>query len=62
MKENIDLEIAESLQEDIDKGVARVSSKIMKDLSLVSGDIIEIKNKSTTAVKVLRGISTDSDR
>ncbi|MGV8142727.1 MAG: CDC48 family AAA ATPase [Candidatus Pacearchaeota archaeon] len=62
MKDNIELEIAESLQEDIDKGVARVSSSVMKNLSLVSGDIVEIKNKTATVVKVLRGISADSDR
>ncbi len=62
MNENIELEIAESLQEDIDKGVARISSKTMKNLSLISGDIVEIKNKSTTVVKILRGISADSDR
>jgi transitional endoplasmic reticulum ATPase len=59
MTDKINLEIAESLQEDIDKGVARISSNNLKKLSLVSGDIVEIKGKSSAAVKVLRSVSAD---
>ena len=61
-EQNIELEIAESLQEDIDKGVARIPSEILKKLFLVSGDIVEIRGKTATVIKVLRGISADSDR
>ena len=53
------LEVTESLQEDIDKGIARVSSKIMDSFKLVSGDIIEIKAKTSTVVKIMRVISNN---
>ncbi len=51
------LEVAESLQEDIDKGIARIPSKIMDSFKLVSGDIIEIKAKTSTVVKAMRTIN-----
>jgi len=55
----IELELIESLQEDIDKGIARISSKIMSDLGLVSGDIIEIKGKDAAVAKVMRSVKQD---
>ena len=61
-EQKVELEVAESLQEDIDKGVARITSETLKRLSLVSGDILEIKGKLGVAVKVLRGLSSDSER
>ncbi len=62
MVEHKELEIVESLQEDIDKGIARVPSLIMEELGLVSGDIIEIKGKEKTVVKVMRSIKDDDER
>ena len=55
------LEFAESLQEDIDKGMARIPSKIMDSFRLVSGNIVEIKAKTSTAVKVMRVINDDEN-
>ncbi len=52
----IELEIAESLQEDIDKGIARVSSNVMEKLNIVSGDLIEVKGKNTIVVRVMRSL------
>ena len=49
-----ELEVVESFQEDIDKGVARISSRVMDELGMVSGDIIDIKGKEITIAKVLR--------
>jgi transitional endoplasmic reticulum ATPase len=57
----IELEVMESLQEDIDKGIVRIPSKIMSSLKLVSGDILEIKAKDSTMVKVMRSIKKDLD-
>ena len=55
MKEtNITLEVSESYQEDVDKGITRIPSEIMQEMSLNSGDIIEIKGKTKTIAKVLR--------
>jgi transitional endoplasmic reticulum ATPase len=52
--EEIELQIAESLQEDIGKGIARISSEIMEKINVVSGDLIEISGKHKTVVKVMR--------
>ena len=50
----LELEIAESIQEDIDKGIARIPSEVMNSLRIVSGNLIEIKAKSATVVKAMR--------
>jgi len=62
MKEEIKLKLVESLQEDIDKGIARVSSKVLEFLGLVSGDIIEIKGKNSSVVKVMRSLSKTDEK
>lgn len=56
----IELEIVEALQEDIDKGIARVSSKHLRELNLVSGDLIEIKGKNSGVVRVMRSLTFDT--
>ena len=53
------LVVAESLQEDIDKGIARISSKDMKKMGLIPGDIVLVKGKMTLAVKVMRALGGD---
>ena len=60
--ELMELEIIEALQEDIDKGIVRIPSKIMNKLGLVSGDIIELKAKEATIAKVMRSIRKDSKK
>ena len=56
------LEVMESLQEDIDKGIARIPLHVMNSLKLVSGDIIEIKSKNATVVKVMRALTKDNNK
>jgi len=57
MKEKfIELEVAESLQEDVDKGIARISTERMEELGLISGDLIEVKSKSSIIVRVMRAL------
>ncbi|MBM3230417.1 CDC48 family AAA ATPase [Candidatus Pacearchaeota archaeon] len=58
----LSLEVAEALQADIDKGLARLSSKTMKSLGLVSGDTIIVKGKSEIPIRVIRGLSKDETR
>ena len=53
-EQGIEFEVAESLQEDIDKGIARISSARMKSLKIVSGDLIEVKGKSSAVVRAMR--------
>jgi transitional endoplasmic reticulum ATPase len=56
----IELQIAESLQEDIGKGIARISSKEMEKLEISSGDLIEISGKQKTVVKAMRDFIDES--
>src|SRR3989344_6950493 len=54
-KENeIELKVAEAIQEDINKGIARLSSRIMAELGIVSGDLIEVASKNSLIVKSMR--------
>ncbi|MEK6925184.1 MAG: CDC48 family AAA ATPase [Nanoarchaeota archaeon] len=62
MTEKISLQIGEALQEDIDKGIARISSENLNKLDIVSGDIVEIKGKSRAVVKVLRSLSSEYEK
>ncbi len=57
----IELEVVESLQEDVDKGIARIPSKIMNNLGLSSGMIIEVKAKTSSVVKVMRSFKIKGD-
>ena len=54
------LKVAESLQEDVDKGIARISSKDMQKMKLIAGDFIELKGKTTLVIKVLRALGGDN--
>ena len=58
--EKIKLELKESLQEDIDKGIARIPSRVMNSLGLISGEVIEVGAKNTAIVKAMRSIKEDS--
>ncbi len=60
-KKTIELAVTEALQEDIDKGIARVPSRIMAALGLVSGDILEIKGKASSFARVMRAQNKDED-
>ncbi len=59
---SIKLEVEESLQEDIDKGIARIPSKIMEELDLHSGMLVEVKAKSTTVVKAMRSTKERTEK
>jgi len=51
-----ELEVDEAIQEDINKGIARVESSLMDKLNLASGDLIEIKGKNSLVVKIMRAL------
>ena len=53
-EKNIELQVAESLQEDIGKGIARLSTLVMDELGIVSGDLVEVKGKNKSVVKAMR--------
>ncbi len=61
-KEILNLEVAEALQEDIDKGIARIPSKAFEKFNLVSGDFIQIRGKSLTVVRATRLSGRDDSK
>ena len=47
----IQLKVAEAIQDDVNKGIVRVDSSYMKQLGVKSGDILEIEgNRKTVAI------------
>ncbi len=62
MTNELKIEITESLQEDIDKGIARVPSRLMNKLKIASGDIIELKAKHTLVLRAVRSLKQDEGR
>jgi len=59
---SIKVSVAEALTREVGKGIARLDSKIMDSLNLKSGDIILIKGKKETAVKIWRSRPEDSGK
>ena len=56
------LKVVESLQEDIDKGIARLPSAIMESMQISSGDLIQVKSKNAVVLKAMRSIRSDLGR
>ena len=60
-KKEIQLRVAEAKQRDVGRGKVRISPKIMNELNLNAGDIIEIEGKKKTAAIVLPAYDEDDD-
>jgi len=60
-KKEVQLRVAEAKQRDVGRGKVRISPKIMNELSLNAGDIIEIEGKKKTAAIVLPAYDEDDD-
>ncbi|MBW2966794.1 AAA family ATPase, partial [Candidatus Woesearchaeota archaeon] len=58
-KKELKLKVAEAIQDDVDKGIVRIDSTLMKDLGIRGGDIIEIKGERTTVAVVDRAYPGD---
>ena len=54
------LKVAEALQEDIDKGIVRISSRDMEKMRLIPGDTIMFDGKIKIVVRVMRALGGDS--
>lgn len=48
MTEEINLRVAEAYHKDVGRGIARIDTRLMQEMGLVSGDIIEISGRSKT--------------
>lgn len=62
MVNEVKLEVFESLQEDVDKGIVRIPSSIMKEMGITSGDILEVTGKNSGVVKALRSVIEDNKK
>ena len=49
---NIELKVAEALQNDVGRGLVRIDSRARKELDVSTGDIVELRGKRTTAALV----------
>ncbi|MEW6069784.1 MAG: CDC48 family AAA ATPase [Candidatus Thermoplasmatota archaeon] len=58
----VTLRVAEAKHRDAGRGIARLDTEVIKELGLVSGDIIEIKGKSLAYAIVWPGYPEDAGR
>jgi transitional endoplasmic reticulum ATPase len=58
-EKEIKLKVAESIQDDVNKGIVRIDNSLMKQLSIRPGDIIEIEGERKTAGIVDRAYPGD---
>jgi transitional endoplasmic reticulum ATPase len=61
-KWTVALRVAEAYHRDAGRGIARIDGATMKELGLISGDIIEIEGKNTATAIVWPGYPNDSNR
>ncbi|MCX6695245.1 MAG: CDC48 family AAA ATPase [Candidatus Altiarchaeota archaeon] len=57
--QNIDLKVAEALQNDVGRGIVRMDSESSKAIGVTTGDIVEITGTRTTAAKVWQSHQQD---
>lgn len=55
----IKLKVAEAIQDDVDKGIARIDSSIMRQIDVRPGDVIEIKGERKTVAIIDRAYPGD---
>ena len=48
MIEETNLRVAEAYHKDVGRGIARIDTRLMQQIGLVSGDIIEISGRTKT--------------
>ncbi len=55
----VELKVTEALQNDVGRGIVRLDTKARKELSVTSGDIVEIKGKKATGAIVWQSYPQD---
>ena len=58
-KDYVSLNVAEAQQDDVNKGIVRIDSEIMKDIGLNQGDIVEIQGERKTSAISGRAFPSD---
>lgn len=59
MTGTITLKVAEAIQDDVDKGIARISSAYMRELDVKPGDVVEIEGERKTVAIIDRAYPGD---
>ncbi len=62
MPEEIDLKVAEALQNDVGRGIIRIDSETAKKLEVTTGDIVEISGRTLTCAKVWQAHQEDEGK
>src|SRR3990167_2674724 len=57
----ITLTVAEAVQMDVGRSIARLASDVLESMKLESGDTVEIKGKATTVATVWRARPADDN-
>ncbi|HQC12879.1 MAG TPA: AAA family ATPase, partial [Methanoregulaceae archaeon] len=61
-RDYVEVIVKEAARDDAGRGIARLSIEIMRDLSLVSGDVIEIQGKRKATAIVWPGFPQDTNQ
>lgn len=61
MIEEINLRVAEAYHKDVGRGIARIDTRLMQQMGLVSGDIIEISGKAKTYAIVWPNVEREQE-
>ena len=59
MTEGMKLKVAEAIQDDVNKGIVRIDSTLMREANLKRGDVVEIVGEKTTVAIVERAYPGD---
>ena len=50
------LRVADALQRDVGRGIARIDPKVVEELGLTSGDVVQITGKKKTTALCFEGV------
>ncbi|RMF55814.1 AAA family ATPase [Candidatus Woesearchaeota archaeon] len=59
MKKEIQLKVAEAIQDDVNKGIVRISSEFMQEIGVTPGDVVEIEGGRKTVALTDRAYPGD---
>jgi transitional endoplasmic reticulum ATPase len=62
MIEELNLRVAEAYHKDVGRGFARIDTRLMQQMGLVSGDVIEISGKAKTYALVLPNVEHEQEK
>ena len=59
VEKDIELKVAEAIQDDVNKGIVKIDSNFMKDININAGDIVEIEGERKTVAIAERSYPGD---